>query len=182
MRGLIIGRYQPFHKGHLEVIKCVLNEVNELIIGIGSAQISHTLENPFTAGERITMISEALKEEGLRDKCYYIIPIPDIWNNSLWVRHVISLTPSFDIVYTGNPLARRLFMEEGIIVKEVPMFDRKKYSGTEIRKRMILGEDWESLVPPAVARVIKQIKGVERLRDITKSDKLTHLKGGDISP
>ncbi|MCX8169894.1 MAG: nicotinamide-nucleotide adenylyltransferase, partial [Candidatus Methanomethyliaceae archaeon] len=113
MRGLIIGRYQPFHKGHLEVVKCVLKEVDDLIIGIGSAQISHTLENPFTAGERITMISEALKEEGLRERCYYIIPIPDIWNNSLWVRHVIALTPSFDVVYTGNPLARRLFMEEG---------------------------------------------------------------------
>ncbi|MCS7097774.1 MAG: nicotinamide-nucleotide adenylyltransferase [Candidatus Methanomethyliaceae archaeon] len=180
MRGLIIGRYQPFHKGHLEVVKCVLKEVDDLIIGIGSAQISHTLENPFTAGERITMISEALKEEGL--KCHYIIPIPDIWNNSLWVKHVIALTPSFNVVYTGNPLARRLFMEEGVEVREVPMFDRRKYSGTEIRRRMIMGEDWESLVPPAVARVIKQIKGVERLRDITRSDELTHLRRGDISP
>ncbi|MCQ5341291.1 MAG: nicotinamide-nucleotide adenylyltransferase [Candidatus Methanomethylicia archaeon] len=182
MRGLIIGRYQPFHKGHLEVIKCILKEVDELIIGVGSAQISHTLENPFTAGERITMIFESLKEEGLENKCHYIIPIPDIWNNSLWVRHVIALTPKFNIVYTGNPLSRRLFMEEGFEVRIPPLFDRLKYSGTEIRKRMIKGENWEELVPFAVVRIIKEIKGVERLRDISKSDKITYLKTGDTSP
>jgi nicotinamide-nucleotide adenylyltransferase len=182
MRGLLIGRYQPFHKGHLEVIKNILKEVDELIIGIGSAQISHTLDNPFTAGERMTMISNALQEEGLTERCCYIIPIPDVWNNALWVNHVKSLTPHFDVAYTGNALARRLFREGGVEVREQPLFDRAKYSGTEIRSRMLKGEDWESLVPLTVIKVVKSIKGVERLKDITKSDKITYLKPGDASP
>jgi nicotinamide-nucleotide adenylyltransferase len=123
MRGLLIGRYQPFHKGHLEVIKNILKEVDDLIIGIGSAQISHTLENPFTAGERMTMISNALRDEGV-NRCIYIIPIPDLWNNALWVNHVKSLTPGFQVVYTGNSLAKRLFKENGMEVREQPLFNR----------------------------------------------------------
>ncbi|MBC7126872.1 MAG: nicotinamide-nucleotide adenylyltransferase [Candidatus Methanosuratincola petrocarbonis] len=182
MRGLLIGRYQPFHKGHLEVIKNILGEIDELIVGIGSAQISHTLENPFTAGERMTMISSVLKSNGLSERCPYIIPINDVWNNALWVRHVRSLTPKFDVVYTGNPLAKRLFTEEGVDVRTPAMFDRFKYSGTEIRRRILKGADWESLVPPEVVRIVKEIGGVERIRDISKSDKITFLEPGDVSP
>lgn len=182
MRGLLIGRYQPFHKGHLEVIKRILEEVDELIIGIGSAQTSHTLDNPFTAGERISMISAVLKGNGLAERCPYIIPINDVWNNALWVRHVRSLAPLFEVVYTGNPLAKRLFVEEGIPVKTPAMFDRFKYSGTEIRRRILEGMQWEDLVPEPVVRVIYEIGGVERIRDISKSDKITYLEPGDVSP
>ncbi len=181
MRGLLIGRYQPFHKGHLEVIKNILKEVDDLIIGIGSAQVSHTIENPFTAGERMTMISNTLREEGVKG-CTYIIPIPDLWNNALWVNHVRSLTPRFQVVYTSNALAKRLFKENGIEVREQPLFNRSKYSGTEVRRRMLVGDDWKSLVPPAVVEAISEIKGVERLSDISKSDKITYLEPGDASP
>jgi len=181
-RGLLIGRYQPFHYGHLYVVKEVLKEVDELIIGIGSAQVSHTLENPFTAGERILMISKALMDEGISPSRYLIVPIPDIWNNALWVSHVRALTPPFQIVYTGNPLAWRLFKEAGFEVKSPPLYDRAKYSGTEVRKRMLEGGDWKSLVPPAVAKVIEEIGGVERLRDISKSDKLSYLEPRSSPP
>ncbi|MDD3454709.1 MAG: adenylyltransferase/cytidyltransferase family protein, partial [Methanobacteriales archaeon] len=65
MRGLLVGRMQPFHKGHLEVIKRILGEVDELIICIGSAQLSHSLRDPFTAGERIMMVTKALSENNI---------------------------------------------------------------------------------------------------------------------
>jgi len=181
-RGLLIGRYQPFHYGHLYVVKQVLSEVDELIIGVGSAQVSHTLENHFTAGERILMISKALIEEGIPSSRYLIIPIPDIWNNALWVSHVCALTPPFHVVYTGNPLAHRLFKEAGFDVRAPPPYDRAKFSGTEVRKRMLEGCDWKSLVPPAVAKVIEEIGGVERLKDISKSDKLSYLEPRSSPP
>jgi len=169
LRGFIIGRFQPFHKGHLEVIKKIAEEVDEIIIGIGSAQKSHTLENPFTAGERILMITQSLKDYNLT---YYPIPIKDIEFNSIWVSYVESLTPPFDIVYSGNPLVRVLFEERGYEVKKPEMFNRKEYSGTEIRRRMLNGEKWEHLVPKAVVDVIKEIKGVERLRKLAQTDKV----------
>lgn len=170
MRGLLIGRFQPFHKGHVYVVEKVLGEVDEIIIGIGSAQLSHTQENPFTAGERLMMIANSLAENGI-EKNYYIIPIQDVNNNSLWVSHVKSLTPPFTKVYSGNTLVKRLFSEVGVEVKTPPMFNRRVYSGTEIRRRMLGGEPWEDLVPEAVVRVVKEVQGVERLRDLAKTDK-----------
>lgn len=45
-RGLFVGRFQPFHLGHLEAIKDTLGEVDELVIVIGSAQYSHDVDDP----------------------------------------------------------------------------------------------------------------------------------------
>ncbi|WP_456472655.1 nicotinamide-nucleotide adenylyltransferase [Methanocaldococcus sp.] len=169
MRALLVGRFQPFHKGHLNVILKIMEEVDELVIVIGSAEKSHSIENPFTAGERILMISKALKKYNFP---FYTIPIKDIEFNSLWVPYVESLTPKFDIVYSGNPLVRLLFKERGYKVKKPKLYNREKYSGEEIRKRMIKGEDWRSLVPEEVAEVIEEINGVERLKILLESDKL----------
>ena len=57
-RGLYVGRFQPFHLGHLGAIKAVLKEIDEFVIVIGSAQYSHNSNNPFTAGERLVMIRQ----------------------------------------------------------------------------------------------------------------------------
>jgi len=169
---MIIGRWQPPHKGHIEVAKQILREVDELIVGIGSAQESHTLENPFTAGERVLMLTRALAEAGIDLSRVHLIPIPDVNNNAVWVSHVISLSPPFEIVYSGNPLVRRLFKEAGFKTKIQPMFKRKEYWGTEIRDRMIKGGRWEDLVPKAVVEVMREIKAVERLKDLSKTDHL----------
>lgn len=172
MRAMIIGRWQPPHKGHIEVAKQILREVDELIVGIGSAQESHTLENPFTAGERVLMLTRALAAAGIDLSRVHLIPIPDVNNNAVWVSHVISLSPPFEIVYSGNPLVRRLFKEAGFKTKIQPMFKRKEYWGTEIRDRMIKGGRWEELVPKAVVEVMREIKAVERLKDLSKTDYL----------
>jgi nicotinamide-nucleotide adenylyltransferase len=77
------------------------------------------------------------------------------------------------VVYTNEPLTRRLFVERGFRVEPVPFHEREIYSATEIRKRILDGENWEELVPKGVAQVIKEIGGVERLQDLTKTDKIT---------
>ncbi len=167
MRGLIVGRFQPFHKGHLNIILDIFKKVDELIIVVGSAQKSHTLENPFTAGERILMIDSVLKKY---DTHYLIIPIKDIEYNSIWVPYLESLIPKFDIVFSGNSLVRELFKERGYIVKKPKLFNRAIYSGKEIRRRMLNNENWEELVPEEVAKIIKDINGVERLKNLSRDD------------
>jgi len=171
-RGMFIGRFQPPHKGHVEIVKKILQEVDEVIIGIGSAQESHTLENPFTAGERELMITRSLADEKVDLSKIHIIPIPDVNNNAVWVSHVVSLSPPFHIVYSGNPLVRRLFKEVGFETKKPPMIKRKEYWGTEIRERMIKNKSWRELVPKAVVSVMHEIDGVRRLRDLSKTDYL----------
>jgi len=170
VRGLLVGRMQPVHKGHLQVIKSILGEVDEVIIGIGSAQLSHTLKDPFTAGERVMMLTKALSENGIPASRYYIIPVQDVACNSIWVAHIKMLTPPFEYIYSGNPLVQRLFIEAGYKVNEPPLFNREIYSGTEVRKRILENEDWESLVPNSVINVINEIEGVARLKHLSKKE------------
>jgi nicotinamide-nucleotide adenylyltransferase len=170
MRGLLVGRMQPVHLGHLQVIKRILEEVDEVIIGVGSAQLSHTIKDPFTAGERVMMLTKALGENKIPASSYYIIPIPDIECNSVWVAHMEMLTPPFNYVYTGNPLVQRLFLEHNYQVTEPPLFNREEYSGTEVRRRMLRGENWESIVPASVVEVIKEIDGIQRLKHLSRKE------------
>jgi nicotinamide-nucleotide adenylyltransferase len=174
MRGFIIGRYQPFHNGHLEVISQLFKECDELIIGIGSALKSHTLVNPFTAGERFLMIDGSLKSKSIQN--YHIIPIPDIDRYAIWVPHVESLVPKVDIVFTNNPLTEVLFKERGYAVKNPPIYERSQFSGTEIRNRIIRNESWQDLVPRPVVKVIEDANGIERLRT------LAAVKAGEQVP
>jgi nicotinamide-nucleotide adenylyltransferase len=163
-RALLIGRFQPFHLGHLAMVKAILADYPSVIIGIGSAQYSHTPENPFTASERFRMIDEAVGAEGL--KGVIIIPIPDVGVHNLWVAHVRNLVPPFDIVFSHDPLTRRLFQEAGVRVEERQLVRRDELSGTEVRRRIVSGEDWEALVSPSVARVIKEVGGPSRVREV----------------
>jgi nicotinamide-nucleotide adenylyltransferase len=171
-RGLFVGRFQPFHLGHLAAIKDVLEEVDELVIVIGSAQYSHNVGNPFTAGERLTMIRKALEEAGIDYSRFWIVPVPDVHLHMMWVSAVKGYTPPFDVVYSNEPLTRRLFIEAECKVKDIRFHERKLYSSTEIRKKMLKGEKWAELVPKSVVAFIKEIDGVNRLRDLTKSDKV----------
>lgn len=166
-RGLFLGRFQPYHKGHQAVIDHIVKnkEIDELIIAVGSAQWSHDLKNPFTAGERIMMITKALAD---LDMTIYVLPIEDIERNSLYVAHIRSLTPPFGVVYSNNPLVVRLFEEAGIEVRQVPFVNREDFWGTKIRELMLVGEEWRKLVPEPVCRVIDEIGGVERVRQINQ--------------
>jgi len=169
-RCLFVGRFQPFHNGHTEAIKRIVKEVEELIIVIGSSQRSHELDNPFTIGERISMIRLALDELGLDPRKYCIIPVPDTQMHATWVSTVTAFTPSFEVVYSNESLTRRLFKEAGFRVENIPFYHRETYSATEIRKRILNDQNWEELVPKSVARLIKEIDGVERIRDLAKRD------------
>lgn len=166
-RGFYIGRFQPYHNGHQSVLEHIAHEVDEIVIGIGSAQLSHMADNPFMAGERVLMITRALASLGCP---FYVIPIEDIQRNALWVAHVRSMTPPFDLCYSSNPLVMQLFKEAGIRVQSPEMYERETLSGTEIRRRMLTDEPWKSLVPREVIQVLDEIDGVGRLRQISRGD------------
>ena len=169
-RGLLIGRMQPVHNGHMQVIKKTLEEVDEIIIGIGSAQLSHTITDPFTAGERVMMLTKALSENGIDSSSYYVIPLQDIQMNAVWVSHIKMLTPPFAKIFSGNPLVQRLFQEENYDVSIPPLFKREKLSGTEVRRRMLADESWDRLVPKSTAKIIEEIDGIGRIRHLNQKE------------
>jgi nicotinamide-nucleotide adenylyltransferase len=175
-RALFVGRFQPFHFGHLHAIETILSEAEELIIVVGSAQMSHEPDNPFTAGERIEMIEAALAEAKIDRKRFMLIPIADAPSHRTWVSYVESQTPRFDVVYSNQALTRRLLIEAGYNVKEIPLHKRSKFEATEIRRRILKGEDWSELAPAPVYRIVKEIDGENRIRDLGKSDSV-RVKG-----
>ncbi|HEV2138617.1 MAG TPA: nicotinamide-nucleotide adenylyltransferase [Nitrososphaerales archaeon] len=168
--GLFVGRFQPFHLGHLAAVKYALRQVQYLYVVVGSAQRSHERDNPFTAGERITMIKSALDGNGVDPSKWMAIPIVDADSHSLWVTSVESMVPKFDIVFTNDALTFLLFNEGGIEVKAVPYLDRSRYSATNVRARILERKDWDSLVPPQVAKLVKRFGGVERVRALMRKD------------
>ena len=166
-RGFYIGRFQPYHDGHHALVERIADEVDEVVLGIGSAGDSHTTRNPFTAGERVMMITKTLES---RDITTYAVPIEDLNRNSVWVSHVQSMSPEFDVAYSNNPLVIQLFEEAGVPVEQTGMFNREELKGSEIRELMIRGEPWEEYVPDPVADTIHEIDGPQRIQTVSQLD------------
>jgi nicotinamide-nucleotide adenylyltransferase len=168
--GLFVGRFQPFHFGHLAAVKFALKRVDYLFVVVGSGEKSHERDNPFTAGERISMIKSALDGNGVDPSRWMAIPIADAESHSLWVSSVESMVPKFDVVFTNDALTFLLFKEEGIEVESVPFLDRKHYSATIVRDRILEKKNWQHLVPPQVAKLVVKFGGVERVRELRRKD------------
>jgi nicotinamide-nucleotide adenylyltransferase len=164
VRGLYVGRFQPFHRGHLEVVRTILEATPEIdvVLAIGSAEQAFTWENPFTAGERYEMIDRALRDAKLARTV--IVPVQDISRHALWVRYLEELLPPFQRVYTHNPLTHLLFQRAGYPVENPPLFDRVLHEGSRIREMLARGQDIQALVPSAVDRYLKEIGATDRLR------------------
>ena len=163
-RALFVGRFQPVHLGHLKVIKEMLDEYDEVVIGMGSAQEDYTLKNPFTANERADMIRVALANEKLEVNRVRIVEMPDIPTNSAWAVYAAGFCPEFQILWTGSPWVALLFTDAGQKVKIHELLEREKYSSTEVRDRMLSGGNWKELVTPGVASYIEKKKVPERLK------------------
>ena len=164
-RGLFIGRFQPFHMGHLSVIEEMFDRGEYLIIAIGSARKSYTVTNPFTAGERTLMIRSSLRRSW-HERCF-ILHLDDINRYNVWVSHVEDLVPPFDLVIGNSRLTALLFSEKGYEIYYPEEYSRDVYRGKVIRHMMMEGDDWTDLVPPEVVDVISGINGPERLQKIS---------------
>jgi len=168
-RALFIGRFQPFHHGHLAVVESLLAKHREVIIAIGSAECCSSDDNPFSAGERVEMIRASLLPKQL--KRVIIIPVRDINNNSLWVSHLKSYVPGFSVVYTNNPLVGLLFSRSGTKVGRIKYVDRGLNEGKIIRALMSKGDKrWKRHVPSGACSSIESIGGIERMSAIAKRE------------
>ena len=170
MRGLMMGRFQPFHLGHLDLVKQILNECDEVIIALTGSQFNYIEKDPFTSGERIEMIHQTLKENNIDLAKCFIVAIENQFNVAIWASYLKSSLPHFDKVYSGNDYVVMLLADSGIPVVSPKFLDRAQYNATKIRKMIANDEDWEKLVPTSVTNTIKKINGVQRIKTIFKSD------------
>jgi nicotinamide-nucleotide adenylyltransferase len=170
IRGIMVGRFQPFHKGHLSLVKQIFEDCEELIIAIGSAQFNYITQDPFTAGERILMIHQALSEARIDLTKCYLVPIINDENNARWFAHLTSMVPHFDVLFSGNQFVRSL-VAENVKIKKPQFISKRYYNGTYIRKTIAAESDnWQKLVPNGVAKIIEEIGGVTRIKMLSYSD------------
>lgn len=172
-RALLFGRFQPFHRGHLEIVRWSFEEMgfDEVVFLVGMASENYTPRNPFTAGERIEMIRLSLADYGIPLSRAITATIRTLETSIGSVYYVLSYVPRVDYILTRNPVISKIFIDAGVKVAVPPLFNREEWRGARIRELMARGDDkWREAVTPNTAGYIEEIGGVERIRRITSGD------------
>jgi len=164
MDGLLIGRFQPFHLGHLDAVLFGLARAENLFICIGSSNKSNERKNPFSAEERREMITLSI-EPSIIDRIK-IFDIPDVGDHEKWTFEIDKIVPKYDVVFTNDEFTKTLFEKRKISVISVVLKDREKFSGTNIRELIADDKNWQDLVPQGTRKVLDNLNAKERLKDL----------------
>jgi len=164
MNGLLIGRFQPFHLGHLDAVLFGLARTENLFICIGSSNKSNERKNPFSAEERREMIKLSI-EPSITDRIK-IFDIPDVGDHEKWTFEIDKTVPKYNVVFTNDEFTKTLFEKRKISVISVVLKDREKFSGTNIRNLITEDKNWRDLVPQGTRNVLDNINAKERLQNL----------------
>jgi nicotinamide-nucleotide adenylyltransferase len=164
---MIHGRFQPFHNGHLEYLRGAAARSERIFVGITNPDpwrikeeptdpLRHLPEsNPFTYTERLLMVESVAADEGIR---VHVIPFP-VNEPELWAAYVPPGVTQYLRLFSewgGTKLDR--LREAGYEVVVLDEGVEKEISGVDVREAIRAGDDWESLVPPGVAQVIRSLE------------------------
>ncbi len=165
---LLIGRFQPFHNGHLDIVKKILKDNERVIIAIGSAEKNFLPQNPLTASERFQLIEAALQEEDIPTDRFCIVPIRNVNNFALWVNHINIYVPPYTKLYTGSEIVKACYEGKyhGDGPKIIQVEREIKISATKVREAIKNAESWQNFVPKAVANLLEKWEISERLKTI----------------
>jgi nicotinamide-nucleotide adenylyltransferase len=172
-RGMIHGRFQPFHNGHLEYLRAAADRSDEVWIGITnpdparikpeeSDPLRHLPEsNPYTYAERLLMVKAAAADVGLDAACVHVIPFP-VNEPELWPAYVPpGVTQYLRLFSTWGGTKLERLRSAGYDVVVLDEGAEKQISGVDVREAIRKGRDWVSLVPPGVAKVIRDSKPIQ---------------------
>jgi len=168
---LIIGRFQPFHLGHIGFIKKYYSLGYFIKIGIGSVNKPCTLVNPLTSKERTKIIKNVLKENKIKD--YSLYNIPDIPKDNQYASHVSKIVGKYDLVITGNKKVKDIFSRfcsSSRICKVIYFNERlDRIKGIEakvIRKKWLITKGANKGVSKSTFNYLKKAKFSDRLKEI----------------
>ena len=164
MNGLLIGRFQPFHLGHLEALRFALSKVDKLWVGLGSSNLSPQKNNPFSAEQRKEMILSSIDD--LMKEKISIYFIPDLDNHIKWIEKIDTIVPQFEIIFSNDDLTKHLYSKRSIKVESIPFLKRDKLSGTKIRNLIISDQKWDDLVPKGTKDFLKKTSAKDFLKNL----------------
>lgn len=134
-KAYIIGRFQPFHKGHLFLIQEALKVADTAVIGIGSANVIDR-DNPYPVAERLSMLKKALTKAHLEKSIRKIVTIDDVPDDAKWLKLALQDVSDVDLVVSNNPWVNDIFKEAGFSVMTIPYYKRHIYEGKKIREQL----------------------------------------------
>ena len=164
--GALVGRFQPFHNGHLQLILGIINQVETIKIGIGSSQSVNTPENPFSFDERKQMIIDSLDHHGIIPSIYTIYAIPDLHNITKWTESLMQIFGDFDIFYSNNEWIRQFLLNYGKKIGSLMKFDFERFNGTFIRAQIKADRAITDLLPISVITIMRKIQGFQRIKEL----------------
>ena len=148
---LFLGRFQPFHLGHLWVVKKLSRDYTEVLILVGTRQ-KKGRNNPFTYSERNQMIKAALRK--LKMKNCQLIGIPDTKSDAVWMRKFRKAVPNNSIMFSGNNDMLVLFRKHKFPIRKVDIY--RGISGTKVRRIITRNGNWKKYVDKMVAEFLEQ--------------------------
>jgi len=155
--GVYIGRFEPPHLAHLAVMQEALQQVQKLIVVIGSARGARTTKNPFTYEERQEMISGMLRAAGVPRARVLFVAVRDyFYNESLWLSEVqggvaAHTRGSSDVALIGHVKDESSYYLRSFPAWEfLPAHVVSPLSATGVRRAYFEGTPTTDLVPPAV--------------------------------
>ena len=181
--GFIYGKFQPFHLGHLDYVKSAAKKCKILFIGIAYPDLIQTypkdpdkpentspVNNPFNFHERLMMITHSLLDVGIVPGKFFVIPHEPIYlrPDKFYNYFPKNTTIFYGIISAWEKIKLKRAVNSGFKVDSFFFEDKIHISATEIRRRMTKDENWEELVPNAVSKIIKQINGVGRVKELSK--------------
>ena len=178
--GVVHGRFQIFHLDHLRYLLAAKKRCHHLVIVItnpdptltrtdaADAYRSLPEANPLTYFERYSVIRAVMLDSDLGPAEFSIVPfpinIPELYRFYLPLDAVFYLT----IYDDWGKRKYEMFKSLGLNVEVlwIRPIEQKGISAREVRRRMVENEEWEHLVPPAAACVMKKMGIPERIANL----------------
>ena len=162
MNGLLIGRFQPFHLGHLAALQFAIPKVDKLWLGLGSSNKPIEKNNPFSIEERKKMILSSI-DDSIQNKIS-IFPIPDLDNHVRWIQNIDTIVPDYEIIFSNDPMTEHLYSKRNVQVIAIPFLKRDQLSGTRLRDLIKSDQKWDDLVPEGTKFILENLDAKNRLK------------------
>lgn len=162
--GLVVGRMQPFHLGHLHMLKVGFENCEKLVILLGSAQFFGTSNNPCTYAQRESYVRKALIQEGIDESRFLFAPVVDIGvgNSIYWGNYIMNtckfITGNYpDVIVGGREHGRDLWLDQKLFSKVEFIEVERELRATDLRAFFIARDNnWKAMVPSCLIEQYEQ--------------------------
>jgi bifunctional NMN adenylyltransferase/nudix hydrolase len=169
--GVVIGRFQPLHHGHVSLLQHALDRSESVVVLLGSWSTAASLRNPWDASTRAEWIRDLFPQDRHRLVCVGMAD--DLYRHECWVDSLQQAVAEGFAWLTGGNLPAEgvtLFGHDKDLsssyLYDFPSWELEPvayvdpWSGTDSREAWLAGDDrWISTVPPVVAASMGPLRG-----------------------